>query len=260
MSAALSVVILTKDEETNIRGCLEGVKWADEIIVVDDMSSDATVSICREYTDKVFIRKLDGFGAQKQFGIDKASGEWILILDADETLSADLRDDLKRVIAAPASVDGYKIWRKTFYLGKWIEHCGWYNQNVRLFRRGRGAMDMKCVHESVLVEGSTGELKGALLHNSYTTIGQHVDKMLLYTGYEAKMLHEKGVRVEGLGGYLSLTVRPLVAFFRKYLLMQGYRDGMRGLLISTFTGLGVFLSYSKLWELQSSGVKDPKRI
>ncbi|MBU1037748.1 MAG: glycosyltransferase family 2 protein, partial [Candidatus Omnitrophica bacterium] len=123
----LSVVIITKDEEANIRECLEGVKWADEIVIVDDMSLDRTVTICREYTDKIFSRKMDGFGAQKQYGIDKATGDWVLSLDADERLSPELESRIKRILETGSQRAGYRIWRKTFYLGVLIRHCGWYN-------------------------------------------------------------------------------------------------------------------------------------
>lgn len=259
MRETLSVVIITKDEEANIRECLEGVKWADEIVIVDDMSLDRTAAICREYTDKIFFRKMDGFGAEKQCGIDKATGDWILSLDADERLSPELENRIKRILETGSHYAGYKIWRKTFYLGVWIRHCGWYNSAIRLFKRGKGRSDMRYVHESIVVSGDVGEIKSPMIHYSYKSIDQHVKKMSVYTDHEARGLYEKGVRVSGARVIWLCGFKPFISFIRKYLFMSGFRDGIRGLIISLFTAFTVFLNYAKVWQIRkNTGRKDPK--
>jgi glycosyltransferase involved in cell wall biosynthesis len=254
----LSVVIITKDEESNIRECLEGVKWAAEIVIVDDMSLDRTVAICREYTNKIFSRKMDGFGAEKQYGIDKATGDWILSLDADERLSPELERGIKRILETGSHYEGYNIWRKTFYLGVWIRHCGWYNPAIRLFRRGKGKSDMRPVHESIVVSGDVGEIRSPMIHYSYKSIDQHVKKMIVYTDHEARLLYEKGVRVSGTQVIWLCAFKPLIAFVRKYFFMFGFLDGIRGLIISLFTAFTVFLNYAKVWQIQKDTErKDP---
>ncbi|MBU0605094.1 MAG: glycosyltransferase family 2 protein [Candidatus Omnitrophica bacterium] len=254
----LSVVIITKDEEANIRECLEGVKWADEIVIVDDMSLDRTVTICREYTDKIFFRKMDGFGAQKQYGIDKATGDWVLSLDADERLSPELENRINGILEAGSHYAGYRIRRKTFYLGVWIRHCGWYNSAIRLFRRGGGRSDMRYVHESIVVSGNVGEIMSPMSHYSYKSIDQHVKKLSVYTDHEARGLYEKGIRISGARIIWLCGLKPFAAFIRKYLFMSGFLDGIRGLIISFFTAFAVFLNYAKVWQIQkNTGPKDP---
>ncbi|HPM42637.1 MAG TPA: glycosyltransferase family 2 protein [Candidatus Omnitrophota bacterium] len=250
MAGRLSVVIITKNEESNIRDCIQSVIWADEIIVVDSGSSDRTVDICREFTDKVFSKEMRGFGAQKQFGVEKASCEWVLVLDADERVSPELGERLRKILTEGSGLDGYKIWRKTFYLGRWIRHCGWYAPVVRFFKKGRGVYDMRYVHESIEISGLIGEIREPILHFSYTSIDQHVNKVMTYSNYDALILYEKGVRITPFNQMWYLTAKPLLIFVRKYLFMKGSMDGTRGFLISAFTAFVVFLNYAKLWELQ----------
>ena len=253
MNHTLSVVIITKNEEANIRQCLDGVKWADEIVIVDDMSTDRTVSICREYTDKIYTRKMEGFGAQKQYAIDQATCEWVLSLDADERLSPELKDHITRLLAADPRYSGYKIWRKTFYLGAWIRYCGWYNPVVRFFKRGSGRTDLKYVHEEILITGEVGEIKSPLLHYSYNSIEQHVNKIIMYSDYDSRLLFEKGIRISNSNVVWYCLIKPGIMAMRKYIVQGGILEGPRGLFISAFTGMVVFLNYAKLWTLQREG-------
>lgn len=260
MRATLSVVIITGNEEANIRKCLEGIKWADEIVIVDNMSSDDTVAICREYTDKIYSKKMDGFGAQKQYAIDKASCDWILSLDADEEISQELKDRIISILDNPSSYEGYSIWRKSFYLGVWIRRCGWYSPVVRLFRRGSGRTDMKYVHEEILVSGRLGEIKSPIMHYSYKSIAQHVTKLGLYSDYDARLLFEKGVRITNANALLYCAVKPSLSFIRKYIFLGGFLEGMRGFIISVFTAMAVFLNYAKLWELQQKNLGSQREL
>lgn len=246
----LSVIILTKNEEKNIRECLETVRWADEIIIVDDLSTDRTIEICREYTGKIYPKKLDGFGAQKQFALEQAKGEWVLSVDADERIPRELVEEIRQTLAGTPAHDAYGIWRKSFYLGRWVRHCGWYNPVVRLFRKDKTRFDMKKVHEVVIVSGSTGYLKNSLIHYSYHSIAQHLDKIRLYTFYDAQQLYDDGVRIRPVETVWYIGLKPALAFLRKYIFLRGFLDGWRGLCISFFTGLAVELNYMKLLRLQ----------
>lgn len=250
MKLRLTVVIITRNEETNIRGCLENISWADEIIIVDSESDDRTREICSEFTGLILVKKMEGFGAQKQYGIDKATGDWILVLDADERLSEELTNHIKRILNDGSVYDGFRIWRKTFYLGKWIRHCDWYAPVTRLFRKGKGACDMRYVHESILINGTTGEIRDPLIHFSYESIAQHVMKIDTYSDYDAKILYEKGIRISGFNAPWYFIMKPFFIFMRKFIVMRGFLDGMRGFIISVFTAFVVFLNYVKVWDTQ----------
>ena len=246
----LSVVIITKNEEDNIRECLETVKWADEVIIADDFSTDSTLKICREYTDRIFQKKLDGFGEQKQFGVDKAQGEWILVIDADERLTPELQLEIKEAISKESVYSGFKIYRKSFYLGKWVCHCDWYVAILRLFKKNTGNFDLRMVHENVLVTGNVGTLKNPMLHYSYKSIQQHVEKINSYSSFDAKELYKSGVRIRVYNIPWYLFLKPVLIFIRKYIFMKGFLDGKNGFLVSAFTSTVLFLTYIKVWELQ----------
>lgn len=164
----LSVVVVTRDEEERIRTCLESVAWADELIVVDAESQDKTAAIARELTDHVLVRPWPGFALQKNFGLEQARGAWILSLDADETVSPALRDEIEAVVRRDGPCDGYAVPRRNIFWGRWVRHGGLYpDWQVRLFRRGRGRFSARAVHESVQVDGAVGRLAGHLEHRSY---------------------------------------------------------------------------------------------
>jgi glycosyltransferase involved in cell wall biosynthesis len=146
----LSVAIIAGNEEKKIGDCLESVKWADEIIVVDSGSTDRTVEIAKRYTDKVFIRKWEGYAPQKQFAIDQATCDWILSLDADERVSPELKDEILKILESETEFDGFYIPRRNFFLGKWIKSCGWYpNYQLRLFKKGKAKVTQRKVHENL---------------------------------------------------------------------------------------------------------------
>lgn len=251
MRQTLSAVIITKNEEANIRECLESVKWADEIVVVDSASRDATEAICREYTDKIFSRPMDGFGAQKQYAIEKASCDWILSLDADERVSPELAAGIRHILETPSRYAGYRIWRKTYYLGVWMRYCGWYNPVARLFKKGSGRTDMKYVHEEILVNGEIGEIREPIVHYSYDSLDQHVKKLAVYTGYDSRLLYERGVRVTARNMIWYCAIKPVFIFIRKYIVQGGILAGARGFLISALAAVAVFLNYAKVWEIQA---------
>ncbi len=194
----ISVVIITRNEARRIRRCLESVRWADEIIVVDQHSTDGTPAALPGIRRRGRSREqmTRGFGDQKNFAISHASRPWILSLDADEVVTPDLHDSIVRAVVGPSVHAGYRMARLTNYLGHFIRHCGWYpNPVLRLFRAGAGRFTDAFVHEEVVVDGSVGDLTGDLLHYSYDSLAEHIRKMNLYTAYDARMLARRGVRL-----------------------------------------------------------------
>ena len=250
--AKISVVIATKNEERNIRDCLESVKWADEIVVVDDESKDRTVEICREYTDKIFTNDTKGsFHKNKNLGIDKASGEWILSLDADERITQELSREIKDIIGKPDKL-GYYISRKNYFIGKWIKGCGWFpDYIIRLFRKGATRWPLE-IHDVPKIEEKhkVGYLRNPMIHMSYTNLEQYFDKFTRYSTKLAQEEYEKGTRITKTNFLILFIVKPLSWFFRKYFFLRGYIDGFRGFFISVSSALTIFMTYSKLWEMR----------
>jgi glycosyltransferase involved in cell wall biosynthesis len=243
--AKLSVTIITLNEENNIRDALESVKWADEIVVVDSGSSDKTVDICKEYTGKIFYNPWPGHIAQKNFAIDKASNIWILSIDADERITPELAKEIKEIVHCPKA-DAYAVPRHVFYLNKWINYSGWYpDYKVRLFRKDKGRWGGINPHDRVVVNGKVEYLKGDLTHYSYNDISHHINTINNFTTISAREYLKLGKKAS----VLNLITRPPLAFFKKYILKQGFRDGLPGFIIAVSSAYYVFLKYAKLWEL-----------
>lgn len=242
----LSVTIITLNEEANIRDALESVKWADEIVVVDSGSGDKTVDICKEYTDKVFYNQWPGHIEQKNLAIEKVTHNWILSIDADERVTPELASEIRGVLKGPKA-DAYAVPRRVFYLGRWIDHSWYPDYKVRLFRKEKGRWGGINPHDKVMVNGTLERLKGDLLHYSYKDISHHVNTMNSFTTTSA-MEHLKLGRRAGL---LDLLFRPAGMFIKKYILKQGFRDGLPGFIIAVSSAYYVFLKYAKLWELSN---------
>ena len=243
----VSVVVIARNEAARIRTCLGSVRWAEEIVVVDQYSTDATAAICRELGARVIEREMSaGFGEQKNFAVAQATQPWVLSLDADEEVTEPLRREIEAAVAAPGGCAGFRMPRLTSYLGRFIRHCGWYPSPVlRLFARGRGRFTDALVHEELRVDGPVGDLRADLLHRSYETLGDHVRKLLLYTAYDARMLQRRGARATWWG----LAVKPPLAFVRKYLVQRGFREGWHGFVLSAMAALVVLVNYVRLAEL-----------
>lgn len=249
----ISVTIATKNEENNIERCLESVKWADEIVIVDDVSTDKTLDICKKYTQKIFINDSNGnFHINKNLAIEKALGEWILSLDADEVISDELRKEIENSIAADdGKIAGYYIPRLNHFLGKSIYGCGWYpDYIIRLFRKGITNWPLN-IHDTPQIKDKSriGYLKNPIIHYSYTSISQYFEKFNRYTTKLAKEEYEKGVRLNGRNILFYIIVKPIYWFIRKYIFLGGFRDGIEGFFISFSSGLTVFTTYIKLWEM-----------
>jgi glycosyltransferase involved in cell wall biosynthesis len=222
-----------------------------EIIVVDSGSIDRTVEIAKSFGAKVFVEQWKGYAAQKNSAIDKASGDWILSLDADESMEAALVEEIHG--AAHASGDGglsvgFWIPRKNHFLGRWIKHGGfWPDPKLRLFRKGAARFDDRLVHEDAkLTQGITGQLKHALVHHSYPTLSDYLDHMNRYSSLGAEMVVAKGpVRFS----VVNIAIRPLLTFIYNYFFRLGFLDGREGLLLHLYHAVYVSWKYAKAWEL-----------
>jgi glycosyltransferase involved in cell wall biosynthesis len=247
----ISVVLITRNEAARIRRCLDSVRWADEIVVVDQHSRDETAAIGRACGARVIERDMAaGFGEQKNFAIAQATQPWILSLDADEEVTPALRRAIEAAVQAPGQCDGFRVPRLTSYLGRFIRHCGWYPSPVlRLFRRGRGRFTDALVHEEVVVDGPVGDLGEDLLHHSYDSLADHVRKLLVYTAYDARMLRRRGVRLGPLSSVWWLAAKPAAVFVRKLVLQRGYREGWHGVVLSAMAALVVLVNAVRLAEL-----------
>ncbi len=240
----ISVAIVTKNEESTILAALESVKDFDDIIVVDACSNDGTVDLCRRYTERVFTSEWKGFSAQKQTAVDYARNQWVLILDADERVTPDLKTEMIQQVRTDG-YDGFYIPRKNFFLGKWIRHSGWWpDYTLRLFKKSLSHMEQREVHEKVVVDGLVGHLKGPLEHYSYRTISDYMRKMETYSLLAAKELYDKGVKAS----LFTLVVHPLVVFCKMFFLRQGFRDGTHGFILAGLYSFYTFLKYLRVWE------------
>ena len=251
----LSVAIIAWNEEERLRPCLESVAWADEIIVIDAESTDKTVQVAREFTDKIWVRPWAGFAAQKNFALEQATGEWVLSLDADERVTALLRDRIGRIVRANGPADGYSIPRKNVFWGAWVRHGGLYpDYQLRLFRRDAGHFADSAVHESLVVEGHVEALDEPLLHHSYRGLEDFVTRSNRYSTLAAQEIVSRA----GRAGLADLALRPLGRFLSMYILKFGFLDGWRGFVLAVLYANYVFLRMAKAWEARrGSGEGDP---
>jgi glycosyltransferase involved in cell wall biosynthesis len=253
-SIPASVVIITCNEERNIRDALESVKNFSDIVVVDSFSADRTVEICRQYTERVYQQEWKGFARQKQTAVDYAKEAWVLIIDADERVTPELREEIIKTIHQ-CPENGFYIPRKNFFLNRWIRHSGWWpDYTLRLFRKGQGRLDDREVHEKVVLQGETGYLKKPLEHHTYRTLSEYIQKMEKYSGLAAREItNRKSPSPPSV--LMKITFSPPFTFLKMYLLRQGIRDGMRGFLLAILYSFYTFLKYAKVWEERTAAKK-----
>lgn len=243
MTTNLSVIIIAKDAAATIKQCLDSVSFADEIIVLDSGSTDKTVDICKQYTDKIYVTDWPGFGAQKNRALDKVSHEWVLSIDADEYLSPELRNNIQQVIQNQSDDVAYSMLRRTSLCGKYIKHGDWGNDYcVRLFKANKARFTDVAIHEYLKVEGKVGKVGGLLMHDSYPDIHSLVDRMNRYTSMNAKILREKGKT----SSIYKALLRAMWRFIRAYFIRLGFLDGREGFLVAVITAESAFYRYAKL--------------
>jgi glycosyltransferase involved in cell wall biosynthesis len=243
----ISATIITYNEEHNVREALESLSWADEIVVVDSGSSDATLEICRDFTDKIFHRGWTGYVDQKNFAVDQASHDWIFSLDADERSSPELSSEIKELARRGFGSPGYRIPRVAFFMGRWIRHGDWYPDfQLRLFDRRCGTWEGGRVHESVRMKEKPDLLRGEIQHYTYRNLSDYLRRLETYSNLAAFDYRQKGKRASPFG----LLGNPTAAFVRSYIGKRGFLDGIPGFAVAVMGAVSVFFKYAKLYELQ----------
>jgi glycosyltransferase involved in cell wall biosynthesis len=250
----LSVVIITLNEEANIGRTLRSIEslvkdGRGEIIVVDSGSTDRTCEIARSFGAQVFVEPWKGYAAQKNSGLSKARGEWILSLDADEELEPRGGAEIGEVMQTNSAINtaspvGYFISRKNYFLGRWMKHGGfWPDPKPRLFRHGVGRFEDRKVHEDVRINGTTGKIStGALIHHSYPALSDYIEHMNRYSSLGAEMVGARSFSV------MNIVLRPMATFVYNYFFRLGFLDGREGLLLHLYHAVYVSWKYAKAWE------------
>lgn len=256
MRPKISVVIITKNEERRIRDCLDSVKgWADEIIVVDDESTDKTREIAALYTDKIFIRKMHNEGEHRNWAYEKAENGWILSLDADERLTLPLKKEIDNILSRKHEFDAFAIPRKNFIGNYWIKGAGLYpSAQLKLFRKDRFKWEEVEVHPRALLKGKCGVLNEPMLHYTYRDFEDFLHKLNRQTSWEAKkwfnIYKVNPSKADYKMNFFHMLWRVLDRFIRSFFVKKGYKDGFIGFVVSSFSSLYQFVSYIKYWELK----------
>lgn len=250
---SLSVILITKNEEANLKDCLESVSFADEIIVVDSQSSDKTQEIAQSYGAKLEITSdWPGFGPQKNRALNLATHDWVLSIDADERVTPELKKEILATMASANAADCYAIPRSSWYCGRFMKHSGWYPDYVdRLFKRGSAKFSDHLVHERLLPTGSSGKLKNHFLHYSYRDFCQVLKKVDVYSSAAAQQAFKQGKK----GGLGEALIHGFWAFFRTYVLRRGFLDGKHGLALAISNAATSYYKYLKLWQLHHPASK-----
>jgi len=260
----ISGIVITKNEEENIACCLSSLSWLEEVIVVDSGSTDKTIEVIQKFPNtKLIEHRWLGFVETKKLAIKQASHPWILWLDADESISAELRKEIQEIFVNQTHLmeafDGFEMKRRTYFLGQWIQHCSWYPSWIlRLFRHESIRFSKSVLHESVQVSSKSRvyKLSNDIDHYSYPSLEKYFLKMVLYGKYSAHELEQRGYPVR----LYDMILRPLFAFLRSYFLKRGFQDGLAGLIISVGTGFSVFIKYTSFYVMRKRRGRFVKRL
>jgi glycosyltransferase involved in cell wall biosynthesis len=243
----VSVTIIALNEAQHIGAAIDSAAWADEIMLVDSGSSDATLDIARDKGATILCRPWSGYVDQKNFAAERATHDWIFSLDADERIPPSLAEEIRNVVAIEPALRGYRVPRVTYHLGRWIRTTDFYpDYQTRLYDRRSARWRGKYVHESVSVDGPVGRLRQELEHYSFRDLRDQLDRINHYTTLAARQMHETGRRATPF----DLVLHPPAAFLRNYFLRRGVLDGAAGFTISAMNAFSVYLKFAKLWELQ----------
>lgn len=243
----VSAVVITKNEEKNIKACLKALVWADEIVIIDSNSTDNTAETASAYTGKIFKVQTDNFSEKRNLSLGKTSNEWVLYIDADERVTPELAEEI-RGLTAEAGVNGYYIGRKNYCFGKWLRHSGVYpDRHIRLFNKNFSSITPRLVHEGIIVNGKTGILKNEFLHFSYSDLTHMLDKINLYSTLEAEEKFSQNRKITKAGVF----THAISAFLRVYISRKGFKDGIHGFFLGFSYSMVNFLSHIKLLKLQS---------
>jgi glycosyltransferase involved in cell wall biosynthesis len=244
--AALSVVVLAKNEEARLARCLASVTWADEILVIDDESTDATVPVAKKYTDRILVKKMDIEGRHRNWAYAQARNAWVLSLDADEIVTDELKDEISALLAGNPRENGFTIPRKNYIGDYWVRYGGWYpSAQLKLFRKDKFRYEEVAVHPRAFMDEPCGHLRGDIIHYSYRDLSDFLAKLNRQTSWEAQKWHAQNKPMT-LGRFLW---RSYDRFMRTFFTRKAYKDGSIGLAVAFFAGLYQFVSYLKYREL-----------
>lgn len=250
-SQKISVLIITLNEEINLRELLPDLTFADEVIVVDSYSTDGTKAISESFDNVKFIENtFENYTLQRNFAIDQAKNEWILFLDADERIPVKLKEEIIQTINNPNTNVAYFLYRKFMFMKKPLHFSGWQtDKNVRLFKRGTAKYtNSKLVHEKLIINGTVGKLKNKLIHYSYSDYDSYKQKMVYYGKLKARELFIKGIEPNAF----HFIIKPVYKFLHSYILRLGILDGKKGLIICYLNALSVYVRYPELKKLYKS--------
>ncbi len=252
MRPRLTAIVTTFNEEVNIRACLESLGFADEILLIDSFSTDRTLAIAKSIAEgparrplRIVQREYFGSAAQKNWAMDQVETPWILIVDADERVPAPLAREIQKLLEDGPGAKHYFIRRENFFLGRLIRHSGWSTDKVvRLLERGAARYPNRRVHADLATEGRTPTLMHPMVHETYRSLDQALEKLHRYAVWAAADAYREGRRP----GIFELVLRPLWRFFRMYVVQAGFLDGRHGLVLCALQGYGVFLKWARVWE------------
>ena len=249
----VSVYVITFNEKDKITDCLESVKWADEIVVLDSFSTDGTVEICGKYTGKIIQKKFEGFGKLRNAAVEACSNDWVLSIDADERVTEELKNEVLALLEKGPDADAYYVPRKSHFMGKWIRHCGWYPdyRQPQFFDRRKMRYTEQLVHETFELSGKLSYLKGHALQFPFINLDQYLRKMERYSSLRAEEMFKEGRKFK----LRNVVINPQAMFFRMYVAKLGFLDGAHGLILSMLYGYYTLLKYVKLWEKEEQ-IKD----
>lgn len=253
----ISVGIITKNEEKHIRQCLESVKWADEIVIVDGFSTDKTIKISQEYTDKIYQREFSGsFAKERDFLLSKTSNKWVFMVDADMVVPENLKQEILEKFTNK-SINNYSAFNfraLTIYLGKPIRHCGWFDPSyTRLFNKEKGEYDTELKYiDNFIPEGRVGIMKNYLIHYGFESLSEHLIRIDRYTTLNAEDLYSKGIRITLLNIIYYFLFKPTAVFLYKFIYKLGFLDGIHGFIVCSISAFVYLISYFKLWEIQKN--------
>ncbi|MFA5356252.1 MAG: glycosyltransferase family 2 protein [Candidatus Omnitrophota bacterium] len=246
----LSVVVMARNEEKNIAECLESVvDWVDEIVVVDDYSSDKTLEIAKKYTDKIYQRKWDMEGASRNFAYSKAGNDYVLSLDCDERVTPELRKEIIGIFDKAPEFNGYNIPHRNFLGNYWIKHGGWYpNAKLKMFRKDKFRYEESEFHPRAFMEGKTFTLNKDILHYNYPDFHSLFAKVNHQTDFEAKKWIRDGRKMSLRICFIKIFSR----FMKFYFVKKGYKDGFIGFFLAIYSGIYQFYTYCKYWEIKNN--------
>jgi glycosyltransferase involved in cell wall biosynthesis len=247
MRQPLTALVTTFNEESNIRDCLASVAWADEILLVDSGSTDKTLEIAEQFNPRILEHEYENAAAQKNWAIPQAKHDWVLVVDADERVSPELKLEIERLLLRGPEHPGYHIKRENYFFGRKISFCGWQRDyQLRLFDRRKGRYEEKWVHANVLLDGRPGRIEQVLTHYTYRNWDEYFERFGRYTTWAAKDLLEAGKHA----GVFNLFFRPLFRFYKQYVWHAGFLDGRTGLILCMLSAFSVFTRYAKLYNMR----------